>query len=139
MSRDRRNTDKPPHQFLDNLPMGSVIFDEELLDTMRKSIHPPHLIDKDKIIPNAAFPFCKYDGDSEGTLLPEYGDRYCNAFQVGDNFFDCYQQSSHPSINPSTHNVVTLVLYILNSGLCQWLVRNVLNNKIINNQVGGRG
>jgi len=55
---------------------------------MRKSLHPPHLIeknlfDKDEIIPNAAFPFCKYDGDDEdGTLLPEYGDRYCNAFQV---------------------------------------------------------
>ena len=72
----------------DNFPAGSVRFGPELLDTMRKSLHPPHLIeknlfDKDEIIPNAAFPFCKYDGDDEdGTLLPEYGDRYCNAFQV---------------------------------------------------------
>ena len=83
MSRDRRNVDKPAHQFLDNLPMGSVDFGAELLDTMRKSIHPPHVIDNDRIVPNAAFPFCKYDGDdSDGTLLPEYGDRYCNAFQV---------------------------------------------------------
>jgi hypothetical protein len=36
-----------------------------------------------RIVPNAAFPFCKYDGnDNDGTLLKEYGDRYCNAFQV---------------------------------------------------------
>jgi hypothetical protein len=83
-SRDRRTSDKTSHQHPDDFPAGSVRFGPELLDTMTKSLHPPHVVDdKMRIVPNAAFPFCKYDGDdTDGTLLPEYGDKYCNAFQV---------------------------------------------------------
>ena len=52
---------------------------------MQKSLHPPHVVDNGNIVPNAAFPFCKYDGDDEdGVLVGEYGDRFCNAFQVSD-------------------------------------------------------
>ena len=36
-----------------------------------------------KMIPNAAFPFCGYNGNySDGILVKEYNERYCNAFQV---------------------------------------------------------
>ena len=40
---------------------------------------------KRKIVPNAAFPFCNYNGnDAEGVMLEEYNERYCNGFQVID-------------------------------------------------------
>ena len=36
-----------------------------------------------KIVPNAMFPFCSYNNDySEGVLVNEYDERYCNSFQV---------------------------------------------------------
>ena len=43
--------------------------------------------DKRKIIANAAFPFCYYNGNySEGIMLHEYKERYCNKFQVTESF-----------------------------------------------------
>ena len=43
--------------------------------------------DKRKIIANAAFPFCYYNGNySEGIMLDEYNERYCNKFQVTESF-----------------------------------------------------
>ena len=43
--------------------------------------------DKRKIIANAAFPFCYYNGNySEGIMLDEYKERYCNKFQVTESF-----------------------------------------------------
>ena len=43
--------------------------------------------DKRKIIANAVFPFCYYNGNySEGIMLDEYNERYCNKFQVTESF-----------------------------------------------------
>ena len=43
--------------------------------------------DKRKIIANAAFPFCYYNGNySEGIMLDDYNERYCNKFQVTKSF-----------------------------------------------------
>ena len=36
-----------------------------------------------EIVPNAMFPFCAYNNDySEGILVKEYDERFCNSFQV---------------------------------------------------------
>ena len=38
---------------------------------------------KRKIIPNAAFPFCGYNGNfNEGVYVEEYDEHYCSGFQV---------------------------------------------------------
>ncbi len=76
----------------DNLPIERIGIDSELLDTMKKSLHPPHVLENGKIVPNAAFPFCKYGSrEGDGILLPEYGERYCNAFQTTFNEYGlCY-------------------------------------------------
>ena len=79
-------------QMSDNLPIERIGIDSELLDTMKKSLHPPHVIENGKIVPNAAFPFCKYGRrEGDGILLPEYGERYCNDFQTTFNEYGlCY-------------------------------------------------
>ena len=75
-----------------NLPSESIRFDSELLDMMKKSLHPPHAIENGKIVPGAAFPFCKYGSrEGDGIVLPEYGERYCNSFQTTFNEYGlCY-------------------------------------------------
>ena len=41
-----------------------------------------------EIIPNAMFPFCAYNNDySEGVLVKEYDERFCNSFQVNIYLF----------------------------------------------------
>ena len=71
---------------LNNLPSESISFDSEFLDTMKKSLHPPHAIENGKIVPGAAFPFCKYGSrEGDGILLREYSERYCNSFQTTFN------------------------------------------------------
>ncbi len=84
MSRTRRTSDVPSgRQFDENFPAGSIKFGPDILSTMKKSLHPPHVVENGRIVPNAVFPFCKYDGDDDdGVLVEDYGDRYCNAFQV---------------------------------------------------------
>jgi len=50
---------------------------------MRRSLHPPHVVEKSEAVPNAAFPFCKYDNDpTVGKYLHNYKENYCKAFQV---------------------------------------------------------
>ena len=70
----------------DNLSVKSIGFDSELLDSMKKSLHPPHVVENGRIVPNAAFPFCKYGRrEGDGVLLPDYGDRFCDDFQTTFN------------------------------------------------------
>ena len=73
-------------QMSDNLPIKSIGLDSELLDTMKKSLHPPHVVENGRVVPNAAFPFCNYGRrEGDGVQLPEYGDRFCDDFQTTFN------------------------------------------------------
>ena len=83
-TRNRRTSDKTSTRHFDeNFPAGSVRFGCDILSAMKKSLHPPHVVENDDVVPNAAFPFCKYDGsDDDGVHVDAYGERFCNAFQV---------------------------------------------------------
>jgi hypothetical protein len=50
---------------------------------MKRSLHPPHVVENTETIPNAAFPFCRYDNDpTVGKSVNVYKENYCQAFQV---------------------------------------------------------
>ena len=61
----------------DNIQENNENFTMELKNTNNKE-------DREiEIIPNAMFPFCAYNNDySEGVLVKEYEERFCNSFQV---------------------------------------------------------
>jgi hypothetical protein len=48
-ARDRRTSDKWNGHFADDFPAGSVKFGPEILATLKKSMHPPHLIENDRL------------------------------------------------------------------------------------------
>lgn len=72
--------------------LQSLKYDSELLQLMRLSLHPPHLAEWDQerkglnSVPNAAFPFCFYqDETEEGLEYGPYKEHYCHAFQMTMN------------------------------------------------------
>ena len=66
-----------------------------------------------EIIPNAMFPFCAYNNDySEGVLVKEYDERFCNSFQV----------NTYPHLN---HLKFRLLFIIQN------IFSDILNDEII--------
>ncbi len=67
-----------------------------LTETMRYSLHPPHVLERDSSssssfvpVPGASFPICSYDGDGGGAdaaVADEYpSDRFCGLFRTTFN------------------------------------------------------
>ncbi len=74
-----------------------IEFGSDLIQIMRDSVHPPHVISKEgKPVPQSAFPTCVYDGGAEGITVPRYDSPFCNKFQTTFNEIGmCYTYNNY--------------------------------------------
>ena len=49
----------------ESVDTSSLFYDDQLIEIMKGSLQPPHLVDDKINVPGAAFPFCHFDKENE--------------------------------------------------------------------------